>query len=66
MTQLVVGMLGIYGSARKATGRCIVRVVQNRRRETLERIIRSCIQETTEVWVGDWVGYVWMDGPDLG
>ena len=41
-------------------------MVNNRRRESLERIIMSCIEETTEVWVGEWVGYVWMDEPDSG
>ena len=35
---------------RELTGRGFVRVVRNRRRATIERLVRACVKPGTEVW----------------
>jgi hypothetical protein len=43
-----------------------VRVVRNRRRATIEHIVRHCIKPGTECWTDEWNGYHWMNAPDSG
>ena len=62
---LVLGGMEINLETRRETGRCFLRIVQNRRAATIERVVRSLCRKGCEIWTDEWSGYDWLDAcPD--
>jgi len=59
--KLLIGAVEMDLATRRLTGRCFVRCVRNRRRATIEHLVRACVRPGTEIWTDEWVGYAWMD-----
>ena len=59
----VVGGVELDLATRKVTGRAFLRLVQNRSRETIERILRTVVRPGAELWTDDWGSYGWLDEP---
>ena len=37
-----------------------MRIAQNRKQQTIERIIRSFAHPQSEIWTDEWPGYSWL------
>jgi hypothetical protein len=53
-------------ATRRLTGRCFLRPVRNRRRETIERVLRAVLRPGAEVWTDEWASYSWIGAEGSG
>ena len=58
---LVLGGTEINLETRRETGRCFLRIVQNRRAETIQRVVQSLCRKGCEIFTDEWSGYDWLD-----